>query len=377
MPDLWDPIAGDYRTSDGWIRLHTNKPAHRNAAISALQCESTREAVTAIVEKAAGQDLEKAVIDAGGCAAVMHSEDQWRSHPQGRAVASEPLVAWSVRHSLGNSRNRLPPSRLKSRPLAGVKVLDLTRVLAGPVCTRFLSAFGAQVLRLDEPDWNEDFPTIEMSVGKRRAGLDLGSEMGRLRFLELLADADVFVHGLRSDALEKLGLGQSVRDSANPSVIDVALCAYGWSGPWAARRGFDSLVQMSCGIAHTGMLKSESASRPVPLPCQALDHGTGYLMAAAVLDALSRRELDGEVSSARLSLARTAELLKQFPATESTSRVIAETSPSDYMSTPEATEWGAIRRLRFPCTIQGLENSWSIPAGELRVHSADWSDTTG
>jgi crotonobetainyl-CoA:carnitine CoA-transferase CaiB-like acyl-CoA transferase len=178
-------------------------------------------------------------------------------------------------------------------------VLDLTRVLAGPVATRFLAGYGADVLRIDPPGWNEPGVIPEVTLGKRCARLDLTQAADRATFETLLAEADVLVHGYRPAALERLGYSEAYRRQRNPSLIDVALDAYGWTGPLAGRRGFDSLVQMSCGIADHGM-RRQGAGKPVPLPVQALDHATGYLIAAAVVRALIARLSDGRVQQARL-----------------------------------------------------------------------------
>jgi crotonobetainyl-CoA:carnitine CoA-transferase CaiB-like acyl-CoA transferase len=199
-------------------------------------------------------------------------------------------------------------SRAVSYGLKDVRVLDLTRVLAGPVATRFLAGFGANVLRIDPPWWSEPGVEPEVTIGKRRAGLDLRNVDDRSRFEALLARADVLIHGYRPGALDGLGLGASRRREIAPALIEVSLNAYGWTGPWRGRRGFDSLVQMSSGIADEGMRRTEAAY-PVPLPVQALDHATGLLMAAAALRALRLRRDTGKVLSARLSLARTAAML--------------------------------------------------------------------
>ncbi len=196
----------------------------------------------------------------------------------------------------------------RDRPLAGIRVLDLTRVLAGPVATRFLALLGAEVLRIDPPDWDEPAVIPEVTPGKRCAHLDLRTAEGHTALTELLRDTDVFVHGYRPGALAGLDFDPATLDGLRPGLIDVALDAYGSTGPWAHRRGFDSLVQMSTGIAAAGMDHAR-ADQPVPLPVQALDHATGYLMAAAALTGLHRRRTDATGSRARLSLARTAALL--------------------------------------------------------------------
>ncbi|HWL30107.1 MAG TPA: CoA transferase, partial [Burkholderiaceae bacterium] len=277
VPAVRDPVTGDYRCRDGWIRLHTNAAHHLSAALSTLNQPSDRDRVQRAVTTWDANELEEAVLRAGGCAATLRSAEEWVVHPQGKAVAAEPLFhideteAGDVPHTSPNP----------NRPLDGLKVLDLTRVLAGPVSTRFLAGFGAQVLRIDPPFWEEPGMVPEVTLGKRCAALDLRIPEQLAHLKALLAQADVLVHGYRPDALERMGLGADTRQRLRPGLVDVSLDAYGWSGPWMGRRGFDSLVQMSCGIAHTGML-AYGRDQPTPLPVQALDHATGYLMAAAV-----------------------------------------------------------------------------------------------
>jgi len=249
LPPLWDPLAGDYPTSDGWIRLHTNAPHHRIAAQHVLGPHADKAAMARAVARWRKRDLETAIVEAGGCAAEMRSAEQWADHPQGRAVASEPLAHILLRDRASFRSWSAPPAR----PLAGIRVLDLTRVLAGPVASRFLAGYGADVLRIDPPDWNEPGVVPEVTLGKRCARLDLKTAAGRAGFEELLSTADIFLHGYRPGALDRLGYDRATRRKLAPGLIDVGLSAYGWSGPWNLRRGFDSLVQMSTGIAEAGM----------------------------------------------------------------------------------------------------------------------------
>jgi crotonobetainyl-CoA:carnitine CoA-transferase CaiB-like acyl-CoA transferase len=186
--------------------------------------------------------------------------------------------------------------------------LDLTRVLAGPVATRFLAGLGAEVLRLDPPGWDEPGVLPDVTLGKRRTRLDLRTRAGRDRFEALLRGADLLVHGYRPGALDGLGWDAAHRQALRPGLVEVSLNAYGWDGPWRDRRGFDSLVQMSCGIAEAGMARL-GKEKPFPLPVQALDHACGYIMAAAALISLRRRRETGMGSITRLSLARVARLL--------------------------------------------------------------------
>lgn len=363
LPPLWDTLAGDYPTRDGWVRLHTNAAHHRAAALRALGCADARDAVAATVARERADAVEAAVVSAGGAAAAMRTVADWAGHPQGAAVAREPLIAWT---EADRAPAWAPPD--PARPLAGLKVLDVTRILAGPVATRTLAGFGAWVLRIDPPGWEEGLTIPEVALGKACARLDLGSEAGRDRFAQLLGGADVFVHGLRPGALDRLGLGAAARRAINPACIEVTLDAYGWTGPWADRRGFDSLVQMSSGIAAAGMAAC-GAARPVPLPVQALDHATGYLMAAAVIRALARGG-----GHARLSLARTAvELVRDRPAPDRPfTDTIGPARDDDWQEAEEATGWGPARRLKPALEVGDIAMRWDRPARPLGWAEPDW-----
>ena len=371
LPSPWDPIAGDYRSADGWIRLHTNAPHHRAAALAVLGCAPDRAAVAAAVGRRDAAGLEAEVLRAGGCAAAMHGPAAWRDHAQGRAVREEPVVRNETldRPAVAATPPRRPDP---DRPLAGIRVLDLTRVLAGPVATRFLAGLGAEVLRIDPPGWDEPAVVPDVTLGKRCARLDLHRTVDRRTFETLLAGADILVHGYRPGALEGLGYGEAQRRAINAALIDVALCAYSWSGPWAGRRGFDSLVQMSSGIAAAGMAW-KGADRPVPLPVQALDHATGYLMAAAALRGLAGRWRDGRPATARLSLARTALLLTDHAGSEA-GPALQEPSDDDPATTVERTPWGPALRLRSPVAIGNAPLRWDRPAAELGSSDAAWEE---
>lgn len=366
LPSPWDPIAGDYRTADGWIRLHTNAPHHRAAALSVLGHCTDRSELEPVVEKWAAGALESAIVEAGGCAATMFGFEAWAAHPQGRAVRQEPLIHWRD-HQPVEPRSG---NRNHTRPLAGIRVLDLTRVLAGPVAGRFLAAYGADVLRIDPPNWDEPGVVPEVTLGKRCAQLDLKSLEDRSAFEALLSKADILLHGYRADALVGLGYGPEQLHHINPGLVDATLNAYGWSGPCVNRRGFDSLVQMSSGIAEYGM-RISSAERPQPLPVQALDHATGYLMAAAILYALSERASSGRVLSARLSLARVANLLAESKRAEITGGLSADVT-DDLDPRVEETDWGPARRIRFPLRIAGIGHAWDHGAVPLRSSPACW-----
>jgi hypothetical protein len=366
VPPLWDPVAGDYATQDGWIRLHTNAPHHRAAAERVLGACADRAAMAAKVAQWASMDLEQAVVDAKGCAAEMRSWAQWQQHSQGLAVNAEPLV-----HFLDSPDEHSQPWQGSvAQPLAGIKVLDLTRVLAGPTASRFLAGLGGDVLRIDSPTWNEPGVVPEMTLGKRCARLDLHDPADRAVFESLLKDADILLHGYRADALEHLGFGAERRRQLAPGLIDVGLNAYGWSGPWQNRRGFDSLVQMSSGIAEAGQ-RWQQADKPTPLPVQALDHATGYLMAASALRLLTVRLKTGRGGSARLSLARTAKLLIEHGS--GITEALRAEDEQDQGLLVEQTPWGPAHRLQVPVKISGTPIQWALPATELGSHHPQWN----
>ncbi len=343
LPPTWDAVAGDYQTADGWIRLHTNAPHHRAAALAVLGVAPEREAVARAVAQWQGDALEQAVLEQHGCAAVMRTQEAWARHPQGIAVRAEPLLIHDAVEVDGRRPDWTAPA---ARPLQGVRVLDLTRVLAGPVATRALAGFGAQVLRIDPLFWDEPNVVPDVVLGKRCARVDLKAADGRALLRRLIGEADVMVHGYRPTALAGLGFDADERRRINPSLIDVSL-------------------------ADTGM-REKGADRPVPLPVQALDHGTGYLMAAAVVRALTQRLATGRGSRVRASLARTAALLASTGLQLQERPLLAPGVPADLAAGIEATSWGDARRIVSPLAVSGAPMQWAYPARELGWSPATW-----
>jgi hypothetical protein len=368
LPAAWDALAGDYAAADGWIRLHTNAPHHRQAVEKVLGPAADKGALAGRVQGWQKSALEQAVIEAGGCAAEMRSAEAWQQHIQGKSVALEPLIHASLQPATAPPSWPLPPAR----PLHGVRVLDLTRIIAGPIATRFLAGLGADVLRIDPYGWDEPAVEHEVILGKRCARLNLTNAQDRQTFEQLLKTADILVHGYRAGALEKLGYGAEERRALSPGLIDICLNAYGWTGPWRGRRGFDSLVQMSCGLAAGGMTWRQ-ASLPVPLPVQALDHATGYLMAAAALTGMKQRLARGTGYVARLSLARTAQLLLAHPYPQDhRQEALAPATAADENPQSELTHWGPAQRLRAPLSLTGTALQWALPSTALGTSRPAW-----
>ncbi|MFL6140103.1 MAG: CoA transferase [Frankiaceae bacterium] len=351
--DPWAPLSGDYRAADGWVRLHCNFDHHRDAACAALGVPADRAAVERAVAERGALDVEEAVIAAGGAAGAMRARDEWRSGSQCAALAGLPVV---LLRSTGASPAVPIPAGTVARPLAGVRVLDLTRVIAGPVCGRALAGLGAEVTHVG----SSKLPTIPLldldtGRGKRQLDLDLRTEDGRAALRSLVTEADVLVQSYRPGALARLGLGPGDLAAIRPGIVAVDVSAYGPGGPWAKRRGFDSLVQMVSGIAREGG-RAAGLDGPKPLPAQALDHATGWLAALAAITGLRRRASEGGSWHAEVSLARTAawlDSLGRVPLDPST----ADDSVADLLAETD-TPAGRLTHVRMPGRIAGEPLGW-------------------
>jgi crotonobetainyl-CoA:carnitine CoA-transferase CaiB-like acyl-CoA transferase len=315
------PLSRVWPAADGWVRTHANYPWHRAALLASLGIadgpddELWAPVADAIATRPAAV-IERDVYGAGGLAVAARTEAQWRDeHP----AAAGPLVGIAPLGPAGRLgtaeriwRPPAPPAGVAAKaatpaPASGVKVLDLTRVIAGPVATRMLAALGADVLRIDNPRRPElPLHAVDGVLGKASATLDAGTHHGRQALHRLLHEADVLVTGYRPGALRRLGLDPDQVAERHPGTVVVTLSAWGTAGAWGHRRGFDSLVQIATGI---GWATSTDGTRPGALPCQLLDHASGYLAAAGTLAALARRATGGGATHVSVSLARTARWL--------------------------------------------------------------------
>ncbi|TQM44381.1 CoA transferase [Pseudonocardia cypriaca] len=342
----FDPLSAFHRTSDGWLRLHANYPWHRAAALRVLGCAEA-DVPAAIAERGA-LELEAALHDAGGVGAAVRTEEAWRT----AAGPPPPLVE---RRVLGDAAPR-PPGR--------PRVLDLTRVIAGPIATRTLAVHGADVLRLDPPDRPElPLQAYDTLPGKRSAQLDLATHGPVLE--ELLAGADVVVTGYRPGALDRFGLAPADLAERFPGLVVVTLSAWGHEGPWAHRRGFDSIVQAACGIADA----EGTDGVPGALPAQVLDHATGYLAAAGALLALDAQRRDGETHHVRLALAGTAAWLQSLPRTQPGD--VPEIDPAPHLVDVDAPA-GRLTLAAPPGTVDGRSLTWPAPAPAYGAARPGW-----
>jgi len=304
-PPAWDAIAGIYRTRDQrFVRLHTNFRHHRDAVCQVLNCKPERDDVQAALMQWDGEAFETAAYAGGGVVAMMRSHGEWSDLPHARALAELPLVSIE---KIGEAAPRPWPGG--DRPLAGLRVLDLSRVIAGPVAGRTLAVHGADVLLISGPDLPAiPWLTIDTGRGKLTSFVELKSEQGRGSLRDLLAGADIFSQGYRPQALAALGFSPQDAARISPGIVYVSLSAYGHAGPWAERRGFDSLVQTSTGFNHAEG-QAAGVDGPKELPAQMLDHATGYMMAFGAMMAKARQSREGGSWHVRVSLAQTGRWL--------------------------------------------------------------------
>ncbi|TKC82927.1 CoA transferase [Trinickia terrae] len=317
-PELRGPLTGFYETRDGrWIQLHTNFEHHRDGVLKVLGCANDRQAVAEAIRGWNGAALDQTLGDAGLCAALIRAPREWAALEQAAAIAGLPLFQIE---RIGDA----PPEPVGSgseRPLSGARVLDLSRIIAGPVAGRALAQHGAQVLLVNGPHLPNIAPlVIDNGRGKRSATVDLRHADGCATLRALAAGADVFLQSYRPGALAARGFAPEELARVRPGIVYVSICAYGHTGPWANRRGFDSLVQSASGIAWNETQAAQAAS-PRHLPCQALDHATGYLAAFGAMAALARRATEGGSWHVRVSLAQTGRWLQSLGQIEGGQRV--------------------------------------------------------
>lgn len=370
-PDVWSPTSGFFAARDGWVRTHTNYPHHRTRLLTALAlpADATPEAFAARVADLAAGDLERRALAADALAVAVRDLDAWAREPAAEALAGEPLVRMRTRTRRNAPPPRPGPAASAAAPLAGIRVLDLTRVIAGPVATRTLALLGADVLRLDapglpEPDWQH----ADTGAGKRSTLLDLGSRDGRAAIEELLSTADIVVLGYRPRSLARFGLAPERLAAEHPELVIGSVSAWGGAGSWGERRGFDSLVQAATGIAAV-----EGGERPGALPMQALDHTAGYLLAAALITAVRRRAETGESSTVAVSLARIAtELLAEG--------IRAAPVETTGFAPTVAEHEAAGRRLTLAepaLAYPGGPTSWPAPPGSWGADAPEWRARRG
>jgi crotonobetainyl-CoA:carnitine CoA-transferase CaiB-like acyl-CoA transferase len=368
-PPAWDAIAGVYKTrGQRFVRLHTNFPHHREAVCRVLNCKAERGDVQAALMQWDAEAFETTAYEVGGVVSMMRSHDEWSETPQAKALAALPVMTIE---KIGEAAPKPWPGG--DRPLAGLRVLDLSRVIAGPVAGRTLAAHGADVLLVSSADLPAiPWLTIDTGRGKLTTFIDLKRDEGRSRLNELLAEADVFSQGYRPRALADLGFSPEEAARINPGIVFVSLSAYGHVGPWAERRGFDSLVQTATGFNHAEG-QAAGIDGPKELPAQILDHASGYLMAFGAMMAKARQSREGGSWHVRVSLAQTgrwiwnlgrvADGLETKDLKEEAVRPFVEQVPSGF---------GRLQAIRHAAQLSRTPVLWSRPAMPLGSHPPQW-----
>jgi len=368
-PELWDAIAGNYQTGDNrWIRLHTNFPAHREGIVELLKCDHDRASVQKALLGWKASNLEEEANSRGLLATMMRSPKQWRTHEQGRAVGA--MAPFTIEKTGDAPARTFKPS---ARPLDNIRVLDLTRVIAGPVCGRTLAAHGAQVMRVTAEHLPFMAPlVIDNGRGKLSTFLDLREAQDTSRLVELVRQSDVFVQGYRPGTLADRGFSPGNLAAIRPGIITASLSAYGTHGPWARRRGFDSLVQMATGI-NVEEGTAAGVTGPGALPCQALDHAAGFILSFAVMIALHRQATIGgswhvETSLAQAgrwigNLGRLDQGLSHPDPDRSDIADLLQTTPSGF---------GEISAVRHAGILDKSPAHWAQPSRPLGSNPPQW-----
>ena len=361
-PAPWDPMSGFYPVRDGrWVSIHCNFPHHRAAALQVLGTAEDRAKANEASRTRDGQALEEAIHAAGGCAGLARHAAEWDAHPHAAAVATQPLLEIL---RIGDA----PPLPLPQggRPLAGVRVLDLTRVLAGPTCARTLAEHGADVLKITAAHLPDSGAIeIDTGLGKLAAHLDLRSAQGVETLRGLLSSADVFSQSYRPGALAGRGFSPEEAAKLRPGIVYVSLNAWGQTGPWKNRRGFDSIVQTVSGMAHA----SGDGTTPRLMPCSAIDYVSGYLMAYGAMVALARRAREGGSWLVRVGLARSGKWIVDRGTVDGGAAQAPE-APGLVMETQSPA--GLITHLKPVVQLSETPARWERPPVPLGHHRPEW-----
>lgn len=367
-----DPLTGAYRTGDGgFVRLHMNFPLHRENVIKLLGCGPTRASIEDALKTWKAIDFETAAYEHGGVVTAMRSPEEWVVHPQAVAIGSMPLVRIE---KIGEAPPR--PLSIGATCLAGLRVLDLTRIIAGPVAGRALAAYGADVMRIAAPH----LPFIDWLVkdtgrGKLSAYADFVTMDGRAALKRLIKDADIFLQAYRPGALASHEFGPADVAALRPGIVYGSLSAYGDAGPWASRRGFDSLVQTATGF-NVAEARAAGVDGPKELPCQALDHATGYLLALGVIMARIRQAAEGGSWLVRVSLAATGRWIWNLGRLEHglACRMPSRDEVEDVLE-DSATPFGLMRAVRHAARLEATPAGWQRPSVPLGTHPPVWPAT--
>lgn len=373
--DPWEKFSGLYPCADGWVRIHANFAHHRDGALQLLGLSADRaekDDVRAALRHWRAADFEQAAAERGLVVAAMRSFAQWDAHPQGLAIAVQPLFTME---RIGDAPPvALAPIGEQERPLTGVRVLDLTRIIAGPVGGRTLAAYGADVMLLNAPHLPNIGSIIESSRGKLSALLDLRRAADCDAMDSLVSASHVLVQGYRPGGLAELGYGAQALAQKRPGIVVVSLSAYGTQGPWAQRRGFDSLVQTATGFNHAEA-QAFGSTEPKVMPVQILDFATGFFIAYAAAAALWRQMHEGGSWHVQLSLAQTAHWLRGLGRLQGGVGVQVPARDAFVASYPSG--YGELQAIRHAAQLSRTPAGWDRPSMPPGSHAPQWPGKGG
>jgi crotonobetainyl-CoA:carnitine CoA-transferase CaiB-like acyl-CoA transferase len=366
--DTWDKITGFYPLKNGrWMYLHCNFFNLRARNLGVLGVAEDRDEVANAVAKWDGLELEAAIVAAGGVGSLVRSEEEWANVPQSKFAASLPLIEIS---KIGDA----PPEPLPAgeRPLAGIRVLDLTRVLAGPTCARTLAEHGADVLRLNGKGLADSgISDFDTGLGKLSAYIDLNKAQDVELLKTLIRTGDVFSQSYRPGSLANRGFSPEALAKIRPGIIYTTLNAWGQDGPWQMRRGYDTVVQSANGLAFQGLDK-----KPQFLPVSAQDYIAGYLLAFGTMVALARRAREGGSWLVRTSLASAGHWIRSHGLlTPAQYNGIAEEFPDDVLRalmTESDSPVGRLTHLKPAVEMSETPPHWARPAVPLGFNEPAW-----
>ncbi len=377
-PEVWDKLSGLYPCGSavgapGWVRIHANFAHHRDGALKLLGCTpgpmTERAAVADALRHWRAEDFEAAAAQAGMVVAAVRDFAVWDAHPQARALVALPTVSITRIDDAGVPPLAWPDANRDASPLQGIRVLDLTRILAGPVAGRTLAAYGADVMLINSPDLPNIESIADTSRGKLSAHVDLKNDAGRAALRRLISTSHVFMQGYRPGGLAALGFGPTDVARLRPGIVYASLSAYGPVGPWAARRGFDSLVQTATGFNH-GEAQAYSAAQPRAMPMQILDYAAGYLLAFGAQAALLRQAQEGGSWHVQVCLAGVGHWLRSL------GRVAVEPAPpapnhEKFLETFPGG-FGEVIALRHAALFSATPACWRRPSMPPGSHPPVW-----
>lgn len=372
VPEQWDPISGLYRCADGFVRIHANFAHHRAGALQLLGLDAdlaTRADAEAALMQWKAIDFESAAAERKLVVSALRSFEEWDATPHGQAIAAQPL--FTIERIGDAPPLALPALGDDQKPLTGVRVLDLTRVLAGPVGGKALAGYGADVMLVNSPKLPNISAIADTSRGKLSTHIDLQTQGGQVDLKRLLADAHVFVQGYRPGGLSDRGFGPEALASMRPGIVAVSLSAYGTQGPWAGRRGFDSLVQTATGFNQAEGEALGTPDKPRTLPMQILDEATGYLIAFGAAAAMCRQQQEGGSWLVRVSLAQTGHWLRSMGRVAVQPQQQQKPDFKPYLES-SASGFGELRALRHSAQLARTPASWGRPSMPPGSHPPSW-----